>query len=98
MGKDLLSGTLTLSPFLLSTLWVWQEPSGWGGPSGCLYFLSSEIKGKSVSGLDLPLALLEKTDIHPEVKGSCLLMSSWELGHCSWEEKLKIEDAQLNVR
>lgn len=63
-----------------------------------LYFLSSEIKGKSVSGLGLPLALLEKTDTHPEVKGRFLLMASWELGHCTWEETLKIEDAQLSVR
>lgn len=61
-------------------------------------FLSSEIKGKSVSGLGLPLALLEKTDVHPEVKGSFLLMSSWELGHCTWKEKLKIEGARLSVR
>lgn len=75
---------------------VRQEPSRWHGPSGCLYLLSSEIKGKSVSGLDFALALLEKTDVHSEVKGSFLLMSSWELGH--WEEILNIEDAQLDVR
>lgn len=69
-----------------------------GGRVAAFIFLSSEIKGKSVSGLGLPLALLEKMDMHPKVKGSFLLMSSWELGHCIWEEKLKIEDAQLNVR
>lgn len=42
------------------------------------------------------MPLLEKTDVHPEVKGSFLLMSSWELG--PWKEILNIEDAQLDVR